>query len=385
MVDVKDTAARVVQVGDEHAPALAEFYTAAWGQAVTADGVRRTRATTAAANLVTPGETPPTFLFLLGDRAVGHLGTIPVKFATRGGADAGAHWLKGLWVLPEQQNGPVGFLVLREATRQVGLAMALVVELAARRLFRAHGFSDLGPLPNDLKLLRPERVLRRIDLGAVGLGRFPSWLWASARVVQWPPLAFLGGIKIRFATGLWTFLRGRGARVELGDAFPARAELDRLFDRMRPAIEATVVRDGAYLAHRYGGRREREYLPVPLWVRGELTAFAIVRRPSGAGDPRLRGIRVAVVSELLYPPAEPKLGLAILAATERRASEIGADAILVSASHHAVRPLLRRRGFLPLPGNVHFMVRVPAGGPALPTQFDRFWLTRGDSEADEAF
>jgi hypothetical protein len=31
------------------------------------------------------------------------------------------------------------------------------------------------------------------------------------------------------------------------------------------------------------------------------------------------------------------------------------------------------------------MVRVPAGGPARPTQFDRFWLTRGDSEADEAF
>jgi hypothetical protein len=386
MVDVKAAAARVVQVGDEHAEALAQFYTAAWGQTVTADGVRRTRATTAAANLVTPGETPPTFLFLLGERAVGHLGTIPVKFAVRGAPDVGAHWLKGLWVLPEQQNGPVGFLVLKEATRQVGMAMALVVELAARRLFRAHGFADLGVLPNDMKLLRPGRVLRRIDLEAVGLGRFPGWLRTGARIAQWPPLAMLAGAAVGGATSFWTALRGRGAPVERGDrGLPQRAELDRLFAAMRPALQATVVRDGAYLAQRYGGRREREYVLVPLREKGELRALAVLRRPSGAGDPRLRGIRVAVISELLYPPLAPALGLAALAAAEDAACELEADAVLVSLSHASVRPLLRRRGYLPLPGNVHFMVRVPAGGPELPAQSNGFWLTRGDSEADEAF
>ena len=51
----------------------------------------------------------------------------------------------------------------------------------------------------------------------------------------------------------------------------------------------------------------------------------------------------------------------------------------------AVRPLLRRRAYLPLPRNVHFMVRMPAGGPTLPQDLASFWLTRGDSEADEAF
>ena len=74
-----------------------------------------------------------------------------------------------------------------------------------------------------------------------------------------------------------------------------------------------------------------------------------------------------------------------LAAAESAAREVEADAVLVSASHASVRPLLRKRGYLPLPGNVHFMVRVPPGGPTLPTTGDRFWLTRGDSEADEAF
>jgi hypothetical protein len=146
-----------------------------------------------------------------------------------------------------------------------------------------------------------------------------------------------------------------------------------------------VVRDGAYLAQRYGGRREREYVLVPLREKGELRALAVLRRPSGAGDPRLRGIRVAVISELLYPPLAPALGLAALAAAEDAACELEADAVLVSLSHASVRPLLRRRGYLPLPGNVHFMVRVPAGGPELPAQSNGFWLTRGDSEADEAF
>ncbi|HWN80612.1 MAG TPA: hypothetical protein VNM87_00810, partial [Candidatus Udaeobacter sp.] len=231
------SAARVVQVTDEHAEALAAFYTAAWGQQVTADGVRRTRASTAASNFVTPGETPPTFLFLTGERAVGHLGTIPVRFAVAGHPDQDAHWLKGLWVLPEQQNGPVGFLVLREATRHVGMAMAMVVELAARRLFQAHGFTDLGPLPNDMKLIAPARVLRRLDLAAVGLGRFPGWVRQGARLVQWPPLAIAAGGIAGGAMALWSGMRGRGVRAEIGAAeLPARAELDRLFERMRPGF-----------------------------------------------------------------------------------------------------------------------------------------------------
>jgi hypothetical protein len=378
--------ARVVQVTDEHAEALAEFYTAAWGQKVSADGVRRTRATTAAANFVSPGETPPTFLFLTGNRAVGYLGTIPVRFAVPGSPDQPAHWLKGLWVLPEQQNGPVGFLVLREATRHVGMAMAMVVELAARRLFQAHGFTDLGPLPNDLKLLASGRILRRLDLAAVGLGRFPGWVRRSARVVQWPPLAVLGGGITDGAIRLWSGIRGRGTRVDVGPPeLPARSELDRLFERLRPGFGASVVRDGAYLEYRYGGRRAREYLVVPLRVKNDLQALAVVRRPSGTGDPRLRGIRVAVLSELLYPVSDRGMGCALLAAAEHGAQELGADALLVSATHAAVRPLLRRRAYLPLPRNVHFMVRMPAGGPALPRALGSFWLTRGDSEADEAF
>ncbi|HWN80777.1 MAG TPA: hypothetical protein VNM87_01655, partial [Candidatus Udaeobacter sp.] len=143
--------------------------------------------------------------------------------------------------------------------------------------------------------------------------------------------------------------------------------------------------DGAYLEHRYGGRRARDYHVIPLRVAGELRGLAVLKRPSGAGDPRLRGIRVAVLSELLFPVSEAGIGCALLAAAERGARAIAADALLVSATHAAVRPLLRRRAYLPLPRNVHCLVRMPAGGPPLPRELDRFWLTRGDSEADEAF
>jgi hypothetical protein len=385
VVSVEEAAARVVQVGDEHAQALADFYTAAWGQKVTAEGVIRTRATAAAANFVTPGETPPTFLFLKGERAFGHLGTIPVRFAFRGRPDRPAHWLKGLWVLPEMQNGPVGFLVLKEAKSHLGMAMALVVELPARRLFQAHGFQDLGPLPNAIKLLSPARILRRIDLEAIGLGRFPAWMLAGVRAAQWPPLAALGGGMLAGGIGLWTASLGNGRAVAVGESgLPPRAELDRLFERMRPALAGSVVRDGAYLEHRYGGRRAREYVAVSIRSAGELSGLALLRRPSGAGDSRLRGIQVVVIAELLYPPGDPGLGLALLAAAERATRAIGADAVLLSASHHTVRDLERRRAYLPLPGNVHVMIRVPGGDPALP-ELGELWLTRGDSEADEAF
>jgi hypothetical protein len=38
-----------------------------------------------------------------------------------------------------------------------------------------------------------------------------------------------------------------------------------------------------------------------------------------------------------------------------------------------------------VPGNVHFLVREPAGDGATGPGLADWWITRGDSEADEVF
>jgi hypothetical protein len=72
-----------------------------------------------------------------------------------------------------------------------------------------------------------------------------------------------------------------------------------------------------------------------------------------------------------------------MVAAERIARDHDADALLCTASHHTLRPMLRRRAFLPVGGNVHFMIRDPAPQP--PRPLPEWWLTRGDSSADEVF
>ncbi len=385
MDPVTQGAARVIRVDDDSAAALAAFYSTAWGQDVTAETIRRNREAAAASNPITPGEAPPTFIFLKGGEALGHLGTIPVRVWS-GGSEHPAYWFKGLWVLPAHQNGPIGFLVLKEATRQLGLAMALVVEQAARRLFTAHGFMDLGAIPNHMRLLDPTRVLRAVDLGTVGLSSIPRPLQPLFRAAQQRPLADIAGGAFRGAAGLWTRARGRGGRFAVEQpASLVPAELDDLWSRARQSIAASIVRNGEYLSWRYGDRHAQSYLPVALRSSQRVEGLAVVRKPSASGDPRLRGIRVAVLSELVASADRPDILLALLAAAEAAARGAGADALLATASHASLAPLLRRRAYVPVAGNVHFMARTPAAGPALPRALDAWWLTRGDSDADEAF
>ena len=85
----------------------------------------------------------PTFLFVRDGEAIGHVGTIPM-FLDLDGRSVPAHWLKGLMILPEARNGPVGFLLIKEAGKSLELSMALVVKEEARRLFTALGYHDIG-------------------------------------------------------------------------------------------------------------------------------------------------------------------------------------------------------------------------------------------------
>ena len=116
-----------------------------------------------------------------------------------------------------------------------------------------------------------------------------------------------------------------------------------------------------------------------------LAGFAAVRPPRAGGDPRLGGARVATLSELVAPVDRPAVLRALVAGAETVARSLDADALLCSASHPATRDALRRRAWLPFPGNVHLLVREPPGTAPLPRALRDWWLTRGDSHADEVF
>ena len=378
-------AVEVALMTDGHADSVAEFSRAVWDPGATSEKVRQGRTLAIQSNPFFPGQDIPTVLFLSDGRVLGYCGSIPVAVWS-GGEERRADWVKGLMVLPDHRNGPIGFALVKELLRRLERPLSLVVGAAPRRLFEALGMTDLGMLPNFLRLLNSGAVLKRIDLEALGASGVAPWLARAVRLTQRMGMAPLLGAcadaTFRLKRAL-NSLGGRSFEIDLPTEFPCPAELDALWQTLRAQIAVSPVRDSRYLPWRYGSTSE--YRIVTVRSGRGLMGFAAVRRPRDDGDPRLKGIRISVLSELLFPPDRADIAAAIFRGAEVAAHQYGADALLCSASHPAMVTYLPRQGYLRAPSNLHFMLADKAGRPGLPRDLSAWWITRGDSNADEVF
>lgn len=376
----------VVRATSKHAEAMAEFFRRVWDRDATAASVISGRAAEARVNPGSNGQESPTFLFMSDGKAVGYVSSIPTRLWSAG-KEHRLHWIKGLMVLPEYRRGPVGYYVLREAERQIGSSMALVVSPAARRLFTALGYKDLGTLPNELRIFRAGRVLSCIDPAALGLSRLPVTLHRVLRVLQRTHATALIGALAETAFRVWAAIVGgvnRKFQLSVDGSPPERKELDALWQEVRPSLGATQTRDALYVLWRYGTDEER-YTFVTAREEGRLVGVGVVRRPNEEGDARLHGIRIATLADALFPPDRPGVGLALLKAAERAAWDLKADALLSSGNAEALRSLTRRRAYVSIPGNVHFLVKDDGEGCGMPRKLGDWWLSRGDADSDGVF
>jgi GNAT superfamily N-acetyltransferase len=374
----------VVPLADAHADTLAAFFRAVhWDSDATPDSVRRVRRSTVEDNPFFPGEEAPTILFLVDGRAVGYVASTPILIWSDG-RERRAEWVKGLMVLPEYRNGPIGFLLVKELLHQLACPLSLAVTNPTRRLLEAFGLTNVGLLPNYLRLLDPGSVLKKLDPQALGPS-LPSWIIRAIQFAQKTGLAALGGACVGGGIGLKVILTSLGTRsleVSSSDTLPESSQLDRLWEMARRNIAVAPVRDGRYFPWRYG--KFQGYRAVMVHEKDELVGIALVRAPRDGGDPRLHGIRVALLAELLFPPERPDVAAAALQGAQGVARALEAEALLSSASHSAVRTALARQGYLPIPGNLRFFF-ADSGHYGLPRDLANWWLTRGDNNADQLF
>src|SRR5207249_11989164 len=166
-------------------------------------------------------------------------------------------------------------------------------------------------------------------------------------------------------------------------AAPSEAELDGVWHSARRALAASPVRDGRYLRSRFadsGAAEEGRYVFCRAREGARLIGIAIVRQPKASGDPRLRNIRVATLSDIVFPPQRSDVGFALLGSVEDAARAAGADVILCSTSHRALARLLVRQAYVPLPGNVHVLLHDRTDATRWPQDLGAWWLARGDGE-----
>jgi hypothetical protein len=287
---------------------------------------------------------------------------------------------------------------VKELSRHLDCSTILTVAPAARRLFSALGYTDLGAVTNWTRPLRPSVMAERLDLDALGQNKLPKWMSVGVSAARRTGIAGLAaklaGLGLDVASGLARLPAAHLDTAGLGA--PSRAELDELWIAARKNLTASPVRDGAYLESRFGngaeqkqGEEEEEdgnpYTFVCTRDGGRLLGVAVLRRPRATSDARLRGIRVATVSELVFPLDRADAGLATLGAIERVARAAGADAVTCMTSHPSLRVLLRRQGYLRLAGNVHFFLRDVSGLDRFRTDLGAWWLGRGDGESDTSF
>lgn len=364
------------------------FRDVGWSGDATADSVLRGRADDARENPGAFGVPAPTFLVLSEERVLGYVSSIPTRIWS-GGQERPAHWIKGLMVRPEHRNGPLGFHVLKEAARHLPRAIATVVHPAARRLFGSLGFEDLGALSNHVRVLRPTRVLRRLDPAAIGLEGVGRGAEFSLRLARRSGIVSLVGGLAAATQAAWISAAGRERRAQVRrsscDSLPERPAIDELWATLRPTLGGACVRDGAFLHWRYLHNADTAYRFVAAYAGRGLAGLAVVRPPRLEGDGRLRGIRVATLSDLLVPLDSAGIALSVLAEVERLAARLGADALLCSTSSPALRRLLSRRAYLAVPGNLHFFVQDRETPRTLPDRMESWWLARGDGESDGTF
>ncbi|HEV8019038.1 MAG TPA: hypothetical protein VGP32_10815 [Steroidobacteraceae bacterium] len=377
---------RVRRLGEADADSIAVFFRAsAWDPQATPDSTREMLRAAAAANPFEPGKGPPTVGVFIGSRLVAYLTSIPTRF-WNGTEYAPAHWLKGFWVLEEYRNGPVGFLLLKEMLKHVGIAASLPAALITRQLSAALGMLDLGAVRDYVEPLRPARMLRKLDFGRLEhLSGLSAALSLAAKMARTPPIADLGGALITLSLavlrlpGAWT---ARGLRTELAARLPEEAALDSLWVRAQRTLRSSAMRSGAYLRWRYERGANGRYCFACAWRAHELVGLAVLAHPLRLDDARIRGLGIGSVVDLVLDPDCPGALHGVLAVARRWARGANYDALLLTASSRALRGPLLRAGFVQMPGNLHLLLRDPGARHALSTDLDAWMVTRGDAWSD---
>jgi ribosomal protein S18 acetylase RimI-like enzyme len=359
------------------AETLAAFFREVWDQRATAESVASAREGAAKR-----GVEIPTTVVLADARVVGYCSTLPIELWD-GRAPQPGYWVKGLMVLPEYRNGPIGFLVLKALVSRLRRSVVLTVARPSVRLFEALGYTNLGTVPNYLCVLRPGRLASKAPTASLE-GRIPGFVAKAIQFSQRIGLLALGGgaIGLGLRAAAWISAIPRvGLTVAYSDRLPSCDELDRLWLAARCAGCSGVARNAHYLRHRYRGDR---YRFVTVRHRDTLRALAVLRVPREQNDDRVRGLSLGALSDLVVRQGDFRATIAATRGVAALGRRLGGDALLASTPSRWIGRLLGSQTWLPMPGNLRFLLRETDPAHPWPRNLEQWLLMRGDGESDGA-
>jgi len=332
---------------------------------------------------------PQTFVFVKGNDIVGHVTTIPVQLSSYGKTVA-AHWIVGFMVHPEHRNGLVGPLLIKEVKRRLDCALSLHVELPVLRILTGLKWVHRGILPQYLRVLNARAVSHNIQLSgvkALGAGKGDGTTAVRGRIVE-SCVRVLGGWGLATCQALWVGLtivaRHRSSRVEVREEQGFDDGYEKLWQAVSGHFGACLARDRQYLQRRFGRHPDR-YRVIGCRQENLLLGYCIVKTKQFSNDSRMGDMKVGTIVDCLFDPAAPVALQALLDFVVKKLAQEGVHAVLCTASHAAVRRLLRGNGFFAIPGNLNFAYYNRTNVTLQDIPLESWHLMRGDSDADQNF
>ena len=332
---------------------------------------------------------PPTFVFLKGNDIVGHVTTIPVQLTSFARTIA-AHWIVGFMVLPEQRNGLVGPLLIKEVNRTLDCALSLFVETPVLRILTGLKWVHKGILPQYLRVLNARGVSHNLKLSGVKARAFHTGDKAAAvpfRFVE-PFIRMLGGLGLAVGQAIWVGLtivaRPKVVPVEVREEQGFDDGYNALWQAVRERFGACLARDQKYLQGRFGGNPDR-YRVLGCRQDNRLLGYCIVKTKQFSNDPRMGNMKVGTIVDCLFDPAAPAAFQTLLDYVLKTCARENVHAVLCTASHAVVRRLLRANGFFAIPGNLNFAFHNRTKLPLQDIPLESWHLMRGDADADQNF
>jgi GNAT superfamily N-acetyltransferase len=297
----------------------------------------------------------------LDGRMVAHAGVAVLRFQIAGGEGLAGYSVGAMTDPAVRGRG----LFVRTAEhlyqRLAQSGFALVAGFSNARSARLHtqqlGRTPIRPFPWCVRVLRPVGA----GLAIVGVGRSASR--TEAPLAEWPSSSASSGVRVEPCS-------------------PDDPRIDAVWEQARREIVVGAVRDAAYARWRYASRPDAGYRAGLALREGRPVGWAVARLLP------LRGLRAAFLLDLLADPEDRAAGTALLDAIDVWARAAGAHVVsALRPGHGAVRALLARRHYLPIPERLHPQtIRFSVKGfgrfasePRL-TSPEAWWLSWGDTD-----
>jgi hypothetical protein len=284
----------------------------------------------------------------------------------------------------------VGPLLIKEVNRSLDCALSLFVEPPVLRILTGLKWVHKGVLPQYLRILNARGVSRNLQLSGVKALTSHTGDTTGAAPLRFVEsfIRVLGGWGLAVGQAIWVGLtlvtRPGSDSVDVREEKEFDDSYNQLWQTVRGQFGACLARDQKYLQERFG-RHPGRYRVLGCRRENRLLGYCIVKIKQFSNDSRMGNMKVGSIVDCLFDPSAPAAFQTLLDVVLKMCARDGVHAVLCTASHAAVRRLLRSNGFLAIPGNLNFAYHNRTTVPLQDITLEAWHLMRGDSDADQNF